>query len=84
MSRRSSRRLSSSSKASGLFHDPIVEEVRSHREEHAAKFNFDLDRIFADVKQRERESGRKLVSLRPRPAKKSNVPPVKARRKKRS
>ncbi|MBI4909139.1 MAG: hypothetical protein HY820_36300 [Acidobacteria bacterium] len=44
--------------------DPIVEEVRRIREEHAAQFNYDLDAIFADYKRIEVESGRPRVSLR--------------------
>jgi hypothetical protein len=30
--------------------DPIVEEVRRVREKHAAKFNYDIDAIYADLK----------------------------------
>ena len=46
--------------------DPIVEEVRKIREKHAAKFKYDLDAICRDLKERERKSGRKVVSLPPR------------------
>jgi hypothetical protein len=49
--------------------DPIVEETRRIRQEHAKRFNFDLDAIFEDLKQKERDSRRKIVTLRPRPAK---------------
>ena len=31
--------------------DPIIEEVRRIREEHAAKFNYDPKAIFADLKR---------------------------------
>jgi hypothetical protein len=48
--------------------DPIVEEVRRIREEHAARFGYDLRAIYDDLKQTERRSGRKIVSL---PAKRS-------------
>lgn len=41
--------------------DPIVAEVRRVRDEHAAKFNYDLDAIYQDMKERERASGRKYV-----------------------
>jgi hypothetical protein len=54
-----------------MFRDPIVEEVRRIREAQAAQFGFDPARIFADLKRRERQSGAKLVSLPPRPARKS-------------
>lgn len=43
--------------------DPIVEEVREAREEHAAKFDYDLKRIFADLRDQERQSGREYVTL---------------------
>lgn len=46
-----------------MWKDTIVEEVRKHREKHAAKFNYDLDAIYKDLKEQERKSGRKLLSL---------------------
>jgi hypothetical protein len=49
------------------MHDPIVEEIRRVREAHAASFHFDLDAIFADLKKRERQSRRKVVSLPAKP-----------------
>ena len=49
-----------------MWKDPIVEEVRRIRQEHAAKFNYDLDAIFDDFKAQERRSGRKVVSLPPK------------------
>lgn len=45
---------------------PIVAEVRRVRDEHAARFNHDLDAIFEDIKRRERESGRTFVPFPPR------------------
>lgn len=50
------------------MHDPIVEEIRRIRQEHAARFNFDLDAIFEDLREKERQSKRKIVSRPPRPA----------------
>ena len=46
--------------------DPIVAEVRRIRDEHAAQFNYDLDAIYQDLKERERTSGRKYVRYEPR------------------
>ena len=46
--------------------DPIVEEVRALREAHAARFNYDVDAIFDDLKRLERESGWTVVSLEPK------------------
>lgn len=41
--------------------DPIVSEVRQVRQEHAARFGFDLDAIFQDLKEQERRSGATFV-----------------------
>lgn len=48
------------------MNDPIVTEVRRIREQRAAKFSFDLKRIMADARRRERASSRKVVTLAPR------------------
>ena len=49
-----------------MHKDPIVEEVRRHRLARAAKFNYDLDAIVADVRSREKTSGLKLATPRNR------------------
>ncbi len=46
--------------------DPVVEEVRKLREEHATLFHYDGDAIFEDLKRIERESGWTIVSLEPK------------------
>ena len=46
--------------------DPIVEEVRNARQEHALKFNNNLDDICNDLKRIEKECGHKIVSLQPK------------------
>ena len=43
--------------------DPIVEEIRKIRKAHAAKFNFNLKDICADLKKEEKDSGHPIVSL---------------------
>jgi hypothetical protein len=43
------------------MNDPIVDEVRKVRDAHAARFNYDLDAIFQDIKERERKSGLTFV-----------------------
>ena len=43
------------------MNDPIVDEVRSVRDAHAASFNYDLRAIFMDIKQREKERGLNFV-----------------------
>ncbi len=35
--------------------DPIVEEIRGIRDAHAARFNYDLEAIYQDVKRSEDE-----------------------------
>ena len=44
------------------MNDPIVDEVRRIRDAHAARFNYDLDAIFRDIKEREKKSGHQFVS----------------------
>jgi len=49
--------------------DPIVAEVRAIRDRLAARFNYDIRAIAEDARRRQREGGRKVVSLPPkRPA----------------
>jgi hypothetical protein len=49
-----------------MWRDPIVEEVRRRREEYAARFNHDLRAICRDLRERQKKSGRKIVSLPPK------------------
>ena len=49
-----------------MWDDEIVEEVRQVREQHAEKFDFDLWAIYRDLKEQERGSERKLITLSPR------------------
>jgi len=46
--------------------DPIVEEIRKFRDEHAKKFNYDLDAICEDFKSSQMQCGHKLVRLKPK------------------
>jgi hypothetical protein len=46
--------------------DQIVDEVRRIREEHAARFGYDVDAIYADLKRIEKESQEPRVSFGPR------------------
>ena len=37
------------------MNDPIVDKVRKVRDEHAYRFNYDLDAIFRNIKEREKK-----------------------------
>lgn len=45
-----------------MWEDPIVAEVHRTRKMLAAKFNFDIDAIFADMQKRQAALGERLVS----------------------
>ena len=49
-----------------MWEDPIVDEIRKTREEHAARFDFDLRRIYRDLKEQEKQSARSFVTYPPR------------------
>lgn len=46
-----------------MWQDEIVEEIHQIREAYAKSFNYDLDAIFEDLRKKEAESGREVVSL---------------------
>jgi len=46
-----------------MYKDPIVEEVRKHREARAAKFGYDVCAIMEDARKREPKSGHRIVNL---------------------
>ncbi len=48
------------------MNDPIVDEARRIREDHAARFHYDVDALVAEYKRLEAESGQPHVSLGPR------------------
>jgi hypothetical protein len=50
-----------------MWTDEIVEEIHRIREEYAESFNYDLDAIFADLRKKEAESGREVVTLSRKP-----------------
>lgn len=45
--------------------DEIVEEVRAVREAYAARFNYDIRKIYEDVKAREASSDHPIANLQP-------------------
>ena len=48
------------------WRDEIIEEIRKIREEHAARFNNDVRAMVEDLRKRQQEGGRKVVSFPPR------------------
>lgn len=46
-----------------MWKDPIVEEVRKVRREHASKLNFDIKAIVEDARKRQRTSKHRIVSF---------------------
>ena len=49
------------------MNDPIVEEVRKYRNEHAKRFNYDLDAICADLIKRQATHPQRLVNRKKMP-----------------
>jgi hypothetical protein len=47
-----------------MHDDPIVEEVRRARDAYAARFNYDIEAMCRDLRERDRMSGQKVVNLR--------------------
>ena len=52
------------------WESPIVLEVRKVKEHLAAKFNYDIDAMFRDLRESEKTSGRHYVDLS-KPARKT-------------
>ena len=44
-----------------MWNDPIVAEVRAVRERLAARFGFDVHRIFVDLRERQAQLGDQLI-----------------------
>ncbi len=49
-----------------MFDDPIVEEIRRYRKEHAAKYGNDVHRIFEALRENQKKSRRKVVNFGPK------------------
>jgi hypothetical protein len=49
-----------------MWEDTIVKEIRKIRERYASKFNYNLDEIFKDLKQRESISPNIKISFKPK------------------
>ena len=51
-----------------MWRDPVVEEVRAIRDAYTKRFNYDLDAITRDLREKEARSDRELVDPAPRKA----------------
>lgn len=45
-----------------MWRDEILEEIHKIREEHAKTFNYDLQAICDDLRLKQAESGRRIIS----------------------
>ena len=43
--------------------DPIIDELRAVRDEHAARCGYDVKEIFRDIRAKQQASGREYVRL---------------------
>src|SRR5256886_626689 len=50
-----------------MTRDPIIDEVRQFRDAYAKRFQYDLEAICRDIRAKQIQSGRQVVSLPPRP-----------------
>jgi hypothetical protein len=55
------------------MNNPITDEIRAIRHDLAAKFNNDLDRIVADLRRQQLESGREYIRLPKRSVRPDNA-----------
>ncbi len=46
-----------------MYQDPVVAEVRRIKEEHAARYAYDVRAIAAALREEQEKGGRKVVSL---------------------
>lgn len=49
-----------------MIDDPVVEEIHRYRQEHAAQYDNDLDRIIAALREKERASPRGFLNPGPK------------------
>ncbi|NJL59175.1 MAG: hypothetical protein HC887_05540 [Desulfobacteraceae bacterium] len=45
-------------------HDPIIDELRKVREEYASELNYDLDAIYRDLKEKQKQGGKRYIHLK--------------------
>jgi hypothetical protein len=57
-----------------MIPDPIVNEVRQFRDAYAKRFHYDLEAICRDIRAKQTQSGKTVVSLPPKPVQAPMVP----------
>ena len=45
------------------MNESIIDEIRKTRDAYAARFNYDVKAMMADIRKRQKKSGHKLVSF---------------------
>ena len=50
-----------------MTRDPLVDEVRHFRDAYTKRFQYDLEAICRDIRAKQTQSGRQVVSFPPRP-----------------
>ncbi len=53
--------------------DPIVEEIHKIRKEFAEKFDYNVDAMFEDLRKKQLQNNRKIVSFAKRIKKRQNI-----------
>lgn len=48
-----------------MWRDPIVAETRAFRDEYARQFNYDIDKIFKDLMEKQAVHPERTVALKP-------------------
>lgn len=49
-----------------MIKDPIVEEIRQYRQAYSEQYNHDLDKLCILLREKQRHSGKKIISRGPR------------------
>jgi len=49
-----------------MFDDPIVDEIRHYRQEHAAQYGNDIKKIVAAMQEKQKQSPNEYVDLGPK------------------
>ncbi|QEG37929.1 hypothetical protein [Bythopirellula goksoeyrii] len=49
-----------------MYTDPVLDEIREYRDNVAANFNYDVKAMIEDLRRRQKESGKPMVSRKPK------------------